>query len=343
MKNALGMLAVLVVLGLAGLYLAGSCPCGTSGRARPASCLCALQQPAVTAAEVGARPAPLGTVTEAYPQLATGALNHAGLARLPDGLLLRAEGLTITQKELDAEIAQAHPAVREGLEKNAFFVLEQMAARPLLLQEVRAGTGKAEKPDAEVSEDDRLQAHLDRVAADVKVTDREIARFYEQNKHLVGGQGLEAVRETIANYLRGQKQQEAVNRHVQSIGRRRRIAVSASWAKRQAESARDNPVDQARGAGKPSLVAFFGSGGCCSRDITTPMVQALGAQYADELNVVLVPVQQHPILAARYGVRSAPFQMVFDRAGEEVFRHEGACSQERLEAVLAEVGVKQER
>lgn len=279
------------------------------------------------------------TVARAYPNLASAALVHARLTELPDGVLLRAGELAVTQKELEAEIAKAPDAVREQLRKNAFFLLEQMATRQLLVEEAKAAATKDGKDASKLSEQELLKAYFDKLTADVKVTDAEVAEFYEKNKDMVGGQPLETVKAAIANFLRQQKQQKIVDNHIQTLGQRKTIEVASAWLKRQAELAMDNPVDKARASGKPSLVDF-GAKGCIPCDKLAPILEAMEIKYKGKANVVFISVREEQILASRYGIQSIPVQIFFDKDGKEVFRHTGFWPQEELEKKLAEMGVK---
>jgi len=290
-------------------------------------------QPATTSAEQ------IKTVARAYPNLASASLVHAKLAKLPEGVLLRADNITVTQKDIDADIAKAPEAMREQLHKNAFFLLEQRATRQLLLREARAAATKEGKDASKLSEQDLLKAYFDKLTADVKISDAEVAAFYEKNKDMVEGQKLEDVKDAISKYLRQQKQQDIVNKHIQTLGQRVDIQVATSWLKRQAELAMDNPVDKVRNSGKPSLVDF-GSKGCRPCDMLAPILEALKKKYDGKANVLFVSVREEQILASRYGIQSIPVQIFFDKNGNEVFRHTGFWPQEELEKKLAEMDVK---
>jgi len=279
------------------------------------------------------------TVARVYPNLASAGLVHARPVELPEGILLRTGDLKITQKDIDAETAKAPEAVREQLCKNAFFLLEQMATRQLLVEEAKAAATKDGKDASTLSDQELLKAYFDKLTADVKVTDVEAAEFYEKNKDMVGGQPLEAVKDAIAKFLRQQKQQEIVDKHIQALGQRKTIEVASAWLKRQAEVATDNPVDKARASGKPSLVDF-GAKGCIPCDKLAPILEAMKTKYDGKPNVVFVSVRQEQILASRYGIQSIPVQIFFDKDGKEVFRHSGFWPQDELEKKLAEMGVK---
>jgi thioredoxin 1 len=298
-----------------------------------ASCAWAAEKTAATT------PSSAAGINETYPGLASSGLTYARLADLPQGTVLKAGDLTIAEKEVADEIAKAPSDVQGQLKKNAFFLLEQIATRKLVVQAAREDAAKAGQDVSKSADRELIQGYLGKVADKVKVTDQEIADFYKENKDMVGGADLEKVKPQISQYLLQQKQQEAVARHVATLGQRMTIEVSASWTKNQAALAKDNPVDKARSSGKPSLVDF-GSKGCRPCDMLAPILEALKTKYDGKANVLFVSVREEQILAARYGIQAIPVQFFFDKDGKEVFRHVGFFPQEEIEKKLAEMGVK---
>jgi thioredoxin 1 len=294
----------------------------------------AADKPA-TAPTPAAAPQP-AAINDTYPGLASSGLTLARLADLPKGTVLKAGDLTIAEKEVADEIAKAPKEVQDQLKKNAFFLLEQMATKALLMKEAKADAGEAA---ANANERAIIQGYLGKLAEKVKVGDEEIADFYKTNKDAVGGAELDKVKPQIAGYLRQQKQQEMIARHIKAMGQRTAIEVSAAWAKQQAAPSKDNPVDKARASGKPSLVDF-GSKGCRPCDILAPILEALKIKYDGKANVLFVSVVQDQILAARYGIDSIPVQVFFDANGKEVSRHVGFFPQEEIEKQMAKMGVK---
>jgi len=294
-------------------------------------------QPALTTSDP-AENAPK-TIERQYPRLASGCLLQAGTTQLADGVLLRCGEIRITQKDLDAEITGAEWALREQLRKNAFFLLEQIATQRLLCTEARMILTEAKVDTAAMSDQQIIQAYLDRLVKDVAVADTEAKAFYEQNKDMVGGATFEQVEKQIYQYLLGQKKQKMVNDHIATLGNRMKIEVDAAWAKKQATLAADNPMDKALSSGQPSLVDF-GSEGCRPCDMLAPILETLKTKYEGKANVIFISVRQEQILAARYGIQSIPVQIFFDKNGREVFRHTGFWPQEELEKKLADMGVK---
>ncbi len=286
-----------------------------------------------SAAQVAAKPA---LVCDVYPGLASNSLTYARLSELPPGVILRADGLAIKEQEVTDEIAKAPAEMQAQLKKNAFFLLENLATRQLLVAQAKA---KSSEKDVTASDERALiQTYLQGLVAGVEVSDAEVATFYEENKEACGGATLDQVKDQLRHMVLQQKQQAVVDEHVRTMGRRISIEVSASWAKEQSLLAKDNPVDKARRSGTPSLVDF-GSTGCVPCDMLAPILDTLKAKYAGKLNVVFVHVGQEQILASRYGIQSIPTQFFYDKDGKEVFRHTGFWPQAEIERKLAEMGV----
>ncbi len=279
-------------------------------------------------------------VDEVYPGLASNSLTYAKLSDLPAGVLLKAEGVTVTDKDVAAEIAKVPQEVQGQLQKNAFFMLENMATRQILVALAKAKTPTAE-PNAAPSSDEKqlIQTYFKGLVAGVQASDAEVAKFYEENKDACGGATLDQVKDQLKQLVLQQKQQDLVNEHVRTLGQRVSIEVSAPWTKAQAGLAKDNPVDKARSSGKPSLVDF-GSTGCRPCDMLAPILETLKEKYAGKVNVLFVHVGQEQILAARYGISSIPMQFFYDKDGKEVFRHLGFWPQAEIEKKLTEMGVK---
>jgi thioredoxin 1 len=278
-------------------------------------------------------------VNDLYPGLTIGAFTYAVASELPKGVLLKAGDLLIYDKELREEIAKAQEQIRPKLEKNAFFVLEQTATVRLLLAEAKPDAAKSNKDISQKNDQTIIQDYLPTLVKNVEVGDSEILYFYNSNKDTLGGASLAQVKPQIVQFLLQQKQQEFINKYIQTLGQRRQIEISAPWLKVQAALAKDNPVDKARASGMVSLVDF-GSTGCVPCDMLAPILETLREKYKGKVNVVFIHVGQEPILAGRYGIQAIPVQIFFDKTGKEIFRHVGFFPQEQIEAKLSEMGVK---
>lgn len=293
---------------------------------------------AVAAAAVASAASASPVVHETYPGLASAGLSYAVLEDLPEGVLLRSGAVEITKGMLQEEIAKAPEKTREQLAKNAFFLLEQMGTRRILLELARQKAPELGL-DAAAPEQELLGGYMQHLFGALEVTDQEVADFYEQNKDMCGGATLDQIKDQLRQYVTQQKQQEAAEERLRTLGRDVKIAVSSSWAQEQSVLAKDNPVDKARASGKPSLVDF-GAGGCRPCDMMTPILADLTKKYEGKVNVLFVHVREEQILAARYGIQSIPVQVFFDGEGREIFRHQGFFPQEEIEKKFAEMGVK---
>ena len=274
------------------------------------------------------------TVNDKYPGLASSSLTYAEDVNLPEGILLKTDKLQITAKDLQQDMNAAPENLKEQLKKNGFFHLEQFATKKLLL------TAAKDSNDAlGMKDDEAYSKYLSKVAEKVTVTDTEIAQFYEANKDVCGGAALGQVKEQLREYVLQQKQQDAVDKYIKTLGKQMRIELRQAWVKEQAKSAKDNPVDKARSSGLASLVDF-GSTGCRPCDMMTPVLANLKKKFDGKLNVLFIHVQKEPILASRYGIQSIPVQVLFDKTGKEVSRHTGFFPQAEIEKQLETVGVQ---
>ena len=331
---------------LAGLLLVHA-GCGRSGKP-PAEATQGNPAPSpIAAGEAAAKPSPTPTpaipapdvpgdapvLRDVYPTLASGALRLARLTALPGNVLLQAEGVSVTEGDLQNALDQAPPDMQEELRKNAFFLLEQESTLALLTALAQRRIGNTSLP-----RDRLLQRYFEVVTRDVSVSDTEIESFYKDNRELVGDAPLEEAKPRIREHLRQQKQQEAVEEHVAALGSEMTIALDGEWVKEQAAPAMDNPVDKARASGKPTFVNF-GAKGCVPCDMMEPVREEIGRAYAGRLNVVFVHVNQDRILASRYGIRGIPHLVFFDKDGKEVHAHTGFMPREQIEEWVKKSGV----
>ena len=278
-------------------------------------------------------------VMDAYPALASGSLTYARLSDLPQGALIRAGEMTVSEKDLTDELAKAPAEMQEPLRKGAFYLAEQLFTQRLVLQLAKDDAIQSKRDISSADDNSILQGFLQKLLEPIKVTDLEVADFYAANTSMFEGAPLEKIKNQLAQYLLDEKRQEAVKQYIQTVGQRMTIEVSAPWAREQSKLAQENPVDKARLSGMPSLVDF-GSKGCRPCDMLAPILETLKKKYEGNANVMFVSVVEEPILAARYGVQTIPVQVFFDKDGKEVFRHIGFFPQEELEKKMAEMGVK---
>ena len=293
---------------------------------------------AVQAADLPAAPA-RQTVEDAYPGLVSGMLAVAALGSAPEGVLIQADGFQYTARQLDDVLANSPANVRAQLRKNAAYLLDEAVTRKLLFVIAKEAAEKSGKDIGRKPETEVVNEYLDGVATDVTVTDDEVTRFYEENTEMFGGAKLRSIRKRLTEFVRERKRREAWDQHLQQLAATRHLVVSAPWVKEHAALARDNPADQARASGLPSMVDF-GADGCIPCEKMRPILAALKEKYAGRVNIVFVHARQETVLAMRYRIRSIPTQIFYDKAGKEVFRHTGYFSQRDIESKLHEMGVQ---
>jgi thiol-disulfide isomerase/thioredoxin len=273
------------------------------------------------------------TLEEAYPDLGFGVLRYATLADLPKGTVLKSDDIVIDESQLLQTVGKESPEFREELKKNLIFVLEQEVENKLLIAEVyKNGYPK------EILEDQTISRFKNSKIPALSVSDEDTKAFYEKNSAALGNLPFEQVAEGVKEYLLDKKREEAHKAYLLDLASSKNIQIQSSWAKENCARARDNPVDQARSSGKPTLVEF-GATGCTGCDMMQPILSDLEKRFFGKVNIVFVHVHHFRFLAARYRINLIPVQAFFDKTGKEVFRHVGFYPQNEVETKLAEMGV----
>jgi len=100
-------------------------------------------------------------------------------------------------------------------------------------------------------------------------------------------------------------------------------------------------LEKSLGNGKPTL-ADFGWKICIPCKAMKPILEEMAAEYSDRVNVLIVevydPAQEK--LVTKYGIKSIPTQVFFDKNGKEVTRHIGFISKADILAQLNKIGVR---
>ena len=279
------------------------------------------------------------TVEQLYPNLAAGVLTYAKVETMPEGILLKTDGIEITQKEIEQTIAQQPEQFRQELKKNVFIVLEQETTGKLLLKIAKQELSRQNRDITTTPDNELIKTFFENIAKDINVTDQDVETFYKENESVFCGTPLASVRKQIESYVLQDKRQRFIDRYIQTIGQKMEIFVSDSWTKQQAANAKDNPLDKARAAGKPT-VAIFSAGSCCGPDKMIPVKEALLKKYDTKINIVYIEPRKEQILAARYGIRAIPTQVFYDNTGKEFFRHSGFFSEKDTISKLSEMGIQ---
>ena len=85
-------------------------------------------------------------------------------------------------------------------------------------------------------------------------------------------------------------------------------------------------------SGKPVLVDFYADW-CAPCRAMKPVLENLKNKLKDDVQIYKIDVDQNPMLAERYQIRSIPTLMLF-QAGEPVWRKSGMASVTELEQVI---------
>jgi len=84
----------------------------------------------------------------------------------------------------------------------------------------------------------------------------------------------------------------------------------------------------------------LGAKKCIPCKMMAPILEKLEKEYAGRAAVVFLDVWEDKAPAKRFGIRTIPTQIFFDREGKEVFRHVGFLSEEEIVRRLKDMGVK---
>jgi thioredoxin 1 len=84
----------------------------------------------------------------------------------------------------------------------------------------------------------------------------------------------------------------------------------------------------------------LGAKKCIPCKMMAPILEELTREYQGKAAIVFVDVWQHMDQAEKYGIRTIPTQIFFDKQGNEVLRHVGFMDKKSIVQVLEKLGVK---
>jgi thioredoxin 1 len=83
----------------------------------------------------------------------------------------------------------------------------------------------------------------------------------------------------------------------------------------------------------------LGADSCIPCKMMAPILQKLEKEYQGKAAIVFVDVWKDKAPARRFGVRTIPTQIFFDKDGNEVYRHVGFMSENAIVTQLKSMGV----
>jgi len=84
----------------------------------------------------------------------------------------------------------------------------------------------------------------------------------------------------------------------------------------------------------------LGAGECIPCKMMAPILAKLKNQYAGKAAVIFLDVWKDQAPARRFGIRTIPTQIFFDKKGKEVYRHVGFLSEKEIVNRFKDMGVK---
>ena len=92
----------------------------------------------------------------------------------------------------------------------------------------------------------------------------------------------------------------------------------------------------------PGMVTMvdIGAHECIPCKMMTPILEVLSERYQGRAAIAFIDVWKHQQEARKYGVRTIPTQIFYDKEGKEQFRHEGFLDQQSIVEKLKELGVQ---
>ena len=84
----------------------------------------------------------------------------------------------------------------------------------------------------------------------------------------------------------------------------------------------------------------IGARKCIPCKMMAPIMESLEKEYAGRAAIIFIDVWENRDQGQRFGIRSIPTQIFYDKAGKEVRRHEGFLSKDAIIAQLEDLGVE---
>jgi len=84
----------------------------------------------------------------------------------------------------------------------------------------------------------------------------------------------------------------------------------------------------------------LGARKCIPCKMMAPILERMEKRYAGKAAIIFLDVWQDPQPADHFGIRIIPTQIFFNKAGKEVYRHEGFMSEAHIVGQLKSMGIQ---
>lgn len=112
------------------------------------------------------------------------------------------------------------------------------------------------------------------------------------------------------------------------------LFASAAWSAEPAGHVPEVPVK-----GMVTMVDI-GAKKCIPCKMMAPILEELEKEYQGRAAIMFIDVWVDASQGKRFGIRTIPTQIFYDREGKEVLRHEGFMDKKTIVAELQKLGVK---
>lgn len=83
----------------------------------------------------------------------------------------------------------------------------------------------------------------------------------------------------------------------------------------------------------------LGAHKCIPCKMMAPIIEELQKEYAGRASIIFIDVWEHKEQARRFGIRSIPTQIFYDKQGREVHRHVGFLDKKSIMDMFEKLGV----
>lgn len=84
----------------------------------------------------------------------------------------------------------------------------------------------------------------------------------------------------------------------------------------------------------------IGARECIPCKLMLPIMESLEKEYEGKAAIIFIDIWKNREQGKRFGIRSIPTQIFYDKTGKEVYRHEGFMDKNSIITRLEQLGVK---